>query len=268
MSLFAELQFKVRTLLKAAEEKGADDKAGKKAVVPADPGDPDKLQPDYRVGDASPTDADTDEAKEATGKDDEEAEKDGDTQGETTDEEDEGEGEDPTVGEEEDTDDQRPIAKGFDEFGNRDLSEAETRSLLKALEYGVTPPMSPEKIIAGGEDIKSVLDDIMALLVHQQGKLESNAAVMSDLLSEIARLKQGHADQEREITKALGLLGNPLTAPAEAPRGISKSFVPPSAMPAAMNGEALANEIFRDLKAGRISAETAQAKCREARMGS
>jgi len=268
MSLFTEIQTQVRSLLKAAVEK-ADDK-DKKAAVPGDPGDPDKLQPDYRVGNASPTDKDADEAKEETGKADEEGADpaadgaeagaaDGAEEGAEAPEAGEGDGD------EEDDDDQRPIAKGFDEFGNRDLDEAETRALLKALDYGVTPPIDPKKILDGGEDLKGMLDDILALLVHQQGKLEANGAVMSDLLGEIARLKKGQAENEREITKALSALGNPLTAPAEAPRGIAKSFVPPTAVPTAINGEGLANEIFHDLKAGRIDSATAMAKCREAR---
>jgi hypothetical protein len=285
MSVLSELQTKVRSLLKAVAEDKTPDK-GRRPAVPADPGDPDELQPDYRVGDASPTKADAEKAKdEAKPEVDGEANPGEDPAGEdgtvdppkTTEEEEAGESEKPNPGEEgtegedperpSDKDKNRPVAKGFDEFGNRDLDPGEVRSLLKALEYGVTPPMAQDKLLHEGEDLKTVLDDILKFLTHAAQKMESHDVIMSDLFAELDRLRKGADVHDREIAKALNMLGNPTTAPAEAPRALAKSFTPPTAVPAAqaLPGADVANEIYSAMRAGKMTNAEAMQKCRETR---
>ena len=269
MSLIAELHSKVRNILKAAGEK--------KAVVPSDPGDPDELQPDYRVGKASPTKADVAEAKDdqedetegvegEKGNDDADAapkeNKDAGLDEEDEDDEDEPEGDDGQG---------RPLEKGFDEFGNKDLSDTEVREILKgyasAPNYGPeTSPLPTKDLLDGGEDLKAVLDDVLNLILHQQAKLENYSEVMDDLRAELARMKKGMGKNEREIAKAFEVLGDPKTAPGMPPRAVVKALIPAApAAPAAPCGADLANTLFADLKAGRISQTQAQAMCREAR---
>ena len=268
MSVLSALHDQVRSLLKSISEEKPE--KGGKAAVPKDPGDPDELQPDYRVDGAQPSKKDMEGAK-GNGDEVEEEEEDGgappeDTEGEEVDEE----GEEPTDGEKAGAEEGRPVATGFDEFGNADISPEETRELLKSLKYGETPPIPEEKLLDGGEDLKAMLDDILTLLAHATQKLEANSAIMSDLMSEIDRLKKGAARQERQITKALEALGNPITAPAAAPRGIAKSYAnpqtPPSEAPVADKG-ALANDIFFAMRAGKMTHAEAISKCREARLG-
>jgi hypothetical protein len=269
MSVLSTLQTQVRLLLKAAtEEKPA---KGRKPAVPTDPGDPDELQPDYRVDGAQPSKKDLADDPDGDGDKDgnevEADEEDGGAPPETTGEEEEEEDEKPTVDEEEGADSQRPMAKSFDDFGNADLSAEETRNLLKALDYGVTPPMAEDKLLDGGDDLKGILDDILVLLTHTTQKQERQDAIMNELLTEIDRLKKGAAKQDREITKAMAALGDPTRAPAAAPRAISKSFVnpgiPPEVAPV-VDGGALANEIFFALKAGKMTPAEATQKCRAA----
>jgi len=269
MTLLAELHEKVRSILKASGEK--------KAAVPTDPGDPDELQPDYRVGDASPTKADAKEAGSEEPAEDEEGiegkdgkdskaavpgeERDDEAEEEKPEDEDEPEGDDG-VG--------RPLEKGFDEFGNRDMSDDEVRSILKsyatAPNFGIeTNPIPQKDLLTEGVDLKGVLDDVLALILHQQEKLDNYSSVMDDLRAELARMKKGMAKNEREIAKAMDVLGDPKTAPGMAPRSVIKALIPAAPEAPASRGADLANTIYADLKAGRMTHEQAQAKCREAR---
>ena len=273
MTLLADLHDKVRSILKAAGEK--------KAVVPTDPGDPDELQPDYRVGKSSPTDADVKDAKE-DGEDAQDGEGDGACEkcgGKGCDEckeeapapEPNKEDSEQPEGLEEQPEKGRPVEKGFDEFGNKDLSDEEVREVLKsyadAPNFGIeTNPIPQDDLLEGGVDLKKVLDDVMALILHQQEKLDNYSSVMDDLRAELARMKKGMGKNEREIAKAMDLLGDPKTAPGMPPRAVVKALIPAApAAPAAPCGADLANTLFADLKAGRISQTQAQAMCREAR---
>ena len=282
MSALSDLHTAVRSILKGIKEDPAK-KVGGKAPVPTNPGDPDELQPDPRVGDASPTKADATKAKaDAEPETDGEADPEADPEGEdgevnppaTTKEEEGGEGDTTTTGEEGDDPEnpqrpgaKRPVAKGFDEFGNRDLEPGEVRSLLKALEYGVTPPMTQDKLLHEGENLKAVLDDILKFLTHAAQKMEGHDVIMGDIFAELDRLKKGSDVHDREIAKALSLYGDPTKAPAEAPRAISKSLVLPSTPPAApaLPGADVANEIYSALKAGKMTNAQAMQRCRETR---
>jgi len=269
MTLLADLHEKVRNILKASGEK--------KAVVPTDPGDPDELQPDYRVGKASPTKGDLDKAEN---EDEESGLPKGDGKNEPVSAP--KENRDPDAGDdEEDEDDEdelpgddgegRPLEKGFDEFGNKDLTDEEVREVLKsyssAPNFGIeTNPIPQNDLLTGGVDLKNVLDDVMALILHQQEKLDNYSSVMSDLKDEIARMKKGMDKHEREIAKAFDVLGDPKTALAALPRAINKALPEPPAAPLNNRGETLANQIFSDMKAGRIDSTRAMALCREARV--
>lgn len=72
----------------------------------------------------------------------------------------------------------------------------------------------------------------------------------------------------REIAEAdeIWHLGDPKTALAALPRAINKALPEPPAAPLNNRGETLANQIFSDMKAGRIDSIRAMALCREARV--
>lgn len=223
---------RVRTLLKAL---GGEEKDGV-APVPNAPPDPDALPTDSRMDGASPSEGDLADAGahqapqgEAPGPD-----------GEGDDDGDEG-------------GDGRPVQKGFDDFGNHDLSDDEVRELLKS--FGVTPPTDEDKIAKGGVDVESVLEAIL------QG-MERQNAVIVDLKKEVARLRSGHAENERSIAKALDALADPRTAPAAPPRAVAKALPAEPAPQGAVNRADLATRLFEDVRAGRLSPEAARAQAR------
>jgi hypothetical protein len=284
MSVLSELQSAVRGILKSLDDKKpkADDKA-QKTPVPDDPGDPDELQPDPRAKGASPTKGDLNKAKEDgsdpdgdTRPDDEGGDDGESTEGQEdgsenaddgTEPDNKGDATEPDKDPDDKDDKGRPVSKGFDEFGDRDMSPDEVRRLMKSLDYGVTPPIPEDKLLNGGEDLEATLKDILTLLTHVTQSMESNQAITSDLMSEIERMKKGMAEHDRQITKALQTLGDPLTAPAEVPRAISKAIVTPPAAPAnpALPGAEVADQIFAGLKSGAMTHAQAMQKCREAR---
>lgn len=236
----ADLTARAREILKALapEDKEAT------ARVPVPPEDPDAIEPDPRVGDASPEAEEIEEAGE-------EAEA-GEPEGA------EG-GEEPAPEEEPEEPAEKAFAEDgneeFDAHGNRDMDPEELRSMAKAYGNG-TGLAEPEELAKGGLDLEGTLSAILNVLEDQN-------AVIKELRSEMTKLKAGSKENERKLAKAFETLGD-LRVPVPAgPKAITKALPEPPAGPVVNP----ADKIYTDLKAGRMSHEDAMRMCRELRAG-
>ncbi|HWQ08264.1 MAG TPA: hypothetical protein VN436_04125, partial [Holophaga sp.] len=148
----------------------------------------------------------------------------------------------------------RPVKKGFDEFGNRDLGPDEMREMLKA--YGVTPPVLEDEAAHGGEDIEGILASILSAL-------QSQNKVVNDLKAEVARLRGENVERDRSIAKALDSIADPRMAPAAPVRAITKAN-PEAQPPAGAQTEAqFSTQLFADVRDGKLTADQARVKARE-----
>lgn len=238
----SEVAEKARAILKSLKDsKAGDDK--KTSPMPEPPPDPDGLDKDPRVGDASPDEGDLEEAgKAATPPPAQESEGGGEDldQEEAKDQEDE-------------EDEKRPVAKGFTEE-EMELIDADPREFLKSFgDDTLLPP--PEKVKGAGDDLSGILNDIL-------DKLKDDGAVMAELQAEVKRLRTGLDKNERTINKALESLGDPRFAPAPPPKAITKAFPEPPAQ----DRSALADAIYAKAKAGHMTVDQAVAACRTGRI--
>lgn len=255
-NLLAGIQVRVREIMKAI---AGPEKPGRDVEVPTPPGDPDEIQPDARVGDASPTTADIKEAKEDAAPPPPPPMEGGDGDG------DEG-GDGSGDGDGDEGKEKPPFMKalgdgdGFDSFGNKDMSPAETRGMEKAYGNG-TGHVEPKELLDGGPDL-------MTLLVQLLDTIEDNhvrqSMVLDELKAEVAKLKSGQSVNDRKISKALEDFGV-LATTAPKPRAFTKALPEPPPAPEAPTSKEVSNDIFRKMKAGQMSTNDAMAKARQLR---
>ena len=206
--MLEEVRSRARMMLKALKgDEGKDEK--QPAPVPEVPEDADRLDP--RVGDASPTDADLEEAKNPE----------------------EGEGEDgggdPKPGEGTGEEDE----EGFDEFGHKDMDPREIKKAFPNIGHLFMEEALDE--LEENETKPGQTPLLAELLAAMKGITDAVAQINA----EMTRLRKGSEAQGRELKKALesgAVLEDRLnkiheTAPAAAPRAIAKAMVPQAETP-------------------------------------
>lgn len=244
------LKERARGLLKSLTDKPEGEADGDdRPIVPDAPKNSDGIVPDERLGGEGAAEGDMDDAAEEAGAGAPPAAPEGEAGAPGL-----GDGDGDEMGADADGD-----GDGFDEHGNHDLSEEESRALAKAYGNG-TGSADEQTLLHGGLDVEEVLHSILQAM-------EDQTVVIKTLQAEIANLKSGQSATNRKIAKALdGAPGDaaPVIPEAPKPRAVTKAIPQaPVSAPAVTP-----DQLFADLRAGKITQDKARELARDSRGGS